>query len=100
MLSSPNPADSALVRRTLIVLHLAGIILWWPDKPFRVNTTASWKRISLDLHHALGIVALIVLLVITSSATLIHFEGLAAAVKSPDAEPGPPRRRSRPAHRT
>lgn len=80
----------AIITAIALFLVLTGIILWWPDKLIRVSTTASWKRINFDLHHALGIFAALVLVVITSSAMLIHFDGLASAVKSLDAIPAPP----------
>jgi uncharacterized iron-regulated membrane protein len=74
-------------------LVVTGIILWWPDKLIRVRTGASWKRINFDLHHALGIIAAVVLIVITSSGLVIHYEALTRAVKALDSapSPGPPK---------
>jgi uncharacterized iron-regulated membrane protein len=78
-----------------LFLVLTGIILWWPDKIFRIHTTASWKRINFDLHHALGIVAAIVLVVITSSALVIHYDALATSIRSLDGT-APPRAPAQP----
>ena len=77
---------------TIIALFLVitGVVLWWPDKLIRVSTTASWKRINFDLHHALGIVAALVLIVITVSGLVIHYDALTGLVKSLDATPAPP----------
>ena len=71
-------------------LVITGIILWWPDKLIAIHTSASWKRINFDLHHALGIFASIVLLVITASGLVIHYDALTRAVKSLDATPPSP----------
>jgi uncharacterized iron-regulated membrane protein len=73
-----------------LFLVLTGIILWWPDKLIRVNTGASWKRINFDLHHALGIVAALILIVITASGLVIHYDVLTNAVRSLDATPAAP----------
>jgi uncharacterized iron-regulated membrane protein len=72
------------------LLVLTGIVLWWPDKLIRISTTASWKRINFDLHHALGIIAALILIVITASGLVIHFDALTSAVRSLDSAPPPP----------
>lgn len=79
-----------------LFLVVTGMILWWPDKLFRVHTGASWKRINFDLHHALGIVASLVLIVICTSGLLVHYDGLANAIKSLDTVPpsAPPKQPS------
>lgn len=71
-------------------LAITGIILWWPDKIFRIKTSASWKRINFDLHHALGIAAAAILIVITASGLLIHYDALARTMKSLDSAPTAP----------
>ena len=71
-------------------LVITGIILWWPDKLIRVRSAASWKRINFDLHHALGVLASSILLVITASGLVIHYEVLTRAIKSLDATPAAP----------
>ena len=73
-----------------LFLVLTGIILWWPDKLMQIHTSASWKRINFDLHHAFGIVAALVLIVITASGLVIHFDVLTTAVRSLDAMPAAP----------
>jgi uncharacterized iron-regulated membrane protein len=73
-----------------LFLVLTGIILWWPDKLIRVHTGASWKRVNFDLHHALGIVAALILIVITASGLVIHYDVLTNAVRSLDATPQQP----------
>ena len=82
---------SVVAIATVVALFLVttGIILWWPDKLIRIRPGASWKRINFDLHHVLGIVASLILIVITSSALLIHYDALANLVKSIDAAPAP-----------
>ncbi|MEP6779264.1 MAG: PepSY-associated TM helix domain-containing protein [Gemmatimonadaceae bacterium] len=70
-----------------LFLVITGMILWWPDKLIRVNRSASWKRINFDLHHVLGISASLILVVITASGLVVHFDGLANAIKSLDSKP-------------
>jgi uncharacterized iron-regulated membrane protein len=59
-----------------LLLVFTGVIIWWRDKLWRIQWSASWKRIAFDLHHSLGIVAALVLLVITASGLFIHYESL------------------------
>jgi uncharacterized iron-regulated membrane protein len=59
-----------------LLLVLSGIYLWWRDKIWRVRWSASWKRVVFDLHHQLGVVAAIVLVLITTSGLVIHYETL------------------------
>jgi uncharacterized iron-regulated membrane protein len=73
-----------------LFLVLTGVILWWPDKLIRISTTASWKRVNFDLHHALGIVAALVIVIITASGLVIHYDALTNAVRSLDATPPAP----------
>ncbi len=73
-----------------LLLVLSGTILWWRDKFWRVNTGASWKRINFDVHHAAGIFASLVLIVITTSGLVVHYDGLAKAIQSLDTTPPPP----------
>jgi uncharacterized iron-regulated membrane protein len=83
-----------------LFLVLTGIILWWPDKLVRITTTASWKRINFDLHHAFGSVAALILIVITASGLVIHYGPLTQAVRSLDTTPpaAPPRQPAAPAN--
>jgi uncharacterized iron-regulated membrane protein len=43
-----------IVTFTLLLQSLSGLYLWWPLKRTKVKVNASWRRISLDLHHAVG----------------------------------------------
>lgn len=73
-----------------LFLMLTGIILWWPDKLVAIHTGASWKRVNFDLHHALGIFAALILIVITASGLVIHYDALTNAVRSLDTTPAAP----------
>ena len=66
----------AVVTFVALFLVLSGIVVWWREKLWRVNTSASWKRINFDLHHSLGIFSAVVLLVITSTGLWVHFAGV------------------------
>ena len=80
----------AIATAVALFLVITGVSLWWPDKLVRINTNASWKRITFDLHHALGVVAAIVLLVITTSGLVIHYDALGAMVRSLNSAPATP----------
>ena len=56
-----------------LFLVLSGIVIWWREKLWRVNTSASWKRVNFDLHHSLGIFSAIVLLLITSTGLWVRY---------------------------
>jgi uncharacterized iron-regulated membrane protein len=56
-----------------LFLVLSGVVVWWRDKLWRVNTSGSWKRINFDLHHSLGIWAALVLLIITSTGLWVRY---------------------------
>jgi uncharacterized iron-regulated membrane protein len=70
-----------------LFLVITGMILWWPDKLLRIHAGASWKRINFDLHHVFGIVTSLVLIVICASGVVVHYDGLAKAIRSLDAQP-------------
>lgn len=72
-----------------LVLVLTGVILWWPDKIWRVRWSASWKRVVFDLHHALGIFAAAVIVVITASGLVMHYETLSTWMYDLDRTPAP-----------
>lgn len=73
-----------------LVLVLAGIIIWWRDKLWRVRGSASWKRILFDLHHTLGVFAAVILVVIATSGLFIHYRGLNSLMYKLDRTPPPP----------
>jgi len=56
-----------------IFLVLSGVVIWWREKLWRVNTHGSWKRTNFDLHHSLGIWAAVVLLIITSTGLWVRY---------------------------
>jgi uncharacterized iron-regulated membrane protein len=56
-----------------LFLVLSGVVIWWRDKLWRVNTSGSWKRTNFDLHHSLGIWSAVVLLIITSTGLWVHY---------------------------
>lgn len=62
-----------VVTALALLLVVSGVIVWWRDKLWTVNGSASWKRINFDLHHALGIFSSIVLLLIASTGLWVHF---------------------------
>ena len=70
-----------------LVLVLSGVYLWWRDKSWRVRWSASWKRVVFDLHHQLGIVAALVLVLITTSALVMHYQTLNDLVYRLDRSP-------------
>ena len=63
----------AAVTFVALFLVVSGIIIWWREKLWRINTSASWKRINFDLHHSLGVFSAIVLLFITSTGLWVHY---------------------------
>lgn len=67
-----------------LLLVISGIYLWWADKQWRINWSASWKRIVFDLHHTLGIAASLVLLAITGSGVVMHYRTLDDAIAKLD----------------
>ena len=56
-----------------LFLVLSGLVVWWRDKLWRVNTRGSWKRANFDLHHSLGIFSAIILLIITSTGLWVRY---------------------------
>ena len=56
-----------------LVLVATGLLLWWRDRLWRVRWSASWKRVMFDLHHALGMLAAVVLLVICGTAVTMRY---------------------------
>lgn len=71
------------------LLVLTGIVIWWRDKAWRIRWSASWKRVLFDLHHALGIGAAAIILVITLSGMAIHYQTLNRWMYSLDRTPPP-----------
>lgn len=57
-----------------LLLTLSGVVLWWPRKIVAVRRTASSKRITFDLHNAVGVYGWVVFLAIAAAGVLIGFE--------------------------
>lgn len=55
-------------------LTLSGIYLWWPLKRIGVKFNASLRRISFDLHHAVGAYSFLFLLVLTATGIFVGFD--------------------------
>lgn len=69
----PGQVIVSLVTLGSLLLVLSGLVLWWRERAWRVRWSASWKRIVYDLHHALGIVSAVFLIVIMSTGVWIGF---------------------------
>ena len=84
--------NAIVVSVTLVALFLvlSGIIIWWRDKHWRINTSASWKRINFDLHHSLGVFSAILLLFITSTGLWVHYEAVDDWMRKLNHSPTPP----------
>jgi len=84
--------NAIVVAVTFVALFLviSGIVVWWRDKLWRVNTSASWKRINFDLHHSLGIWAAVVLLIITSTGLWVRYATVDEWMRKLNSSPTPP----------
>ena len=69
------------------LLVITGSIIWWRDALWRVRWRASWKRVVYDLHHSLGIIASLVLFVITASGVVMHYGTIGKLIARIDATP-------------
>ena len=63
----------SLVTLGSLLLVLSGLVLWWRERAWRVRWSASWKRVVYDLHHALGVLSALFLLVIMATGVWIGF---------------------------
>ena len=64
-----------------LVLQLGGVFLWWKRKTLRVRTGAGWRAAVNDLHHAVGLLGLLLMLLIAATGVGMRMVG-----------PGPMRR--------
>jgi uncharacterized iron-regulated membrane protein len=76
-----------IVTIAALVLVITGMIIWWREKLWRIRWSASWKRVVFDLHHSLGIIASLVLFVITASGMVIHYNAIGDAILKLDKIP-------------
>ena len=51
------------------ILVIGGVILWWRRKAVRIDRSKGWWRFLFDLHHTLGIIGGLFMLVIALSGT-------------------------------
>jgi uncharacterized iron-regulated membrane protein len=73
-----------------LVVVLTGLVVWWRDRLWRIQWSASWKRVTFDLHHALGVFAWVVLIVITASGVVIHYDTFGKLIGRLDRLPASP----------
>ena len=57
-----------------VFLLISGIYLWWPLKRVAINTSASWRRITFDLHNAVGIFSVVFLLLLSVTGVIIAYD--------------------------
>ncbi|HEU5359356.1 MAG TPA: PepSY-associated TM helix domain-containing protein [Gemmatimonadales bacterium] len=62
----------------LVFLSLSGLVLWWPGKIFTVRWSGTAKRVTFDLHNALGAYAWVFLFLLAMTGLVIHWNELAA----------------------
>jgi uncharacterized iron-regulated membrane protein len=74
-----------IVTIAALLLVITGGIIWWRDKLWRIRWHASWKRVAFDVHHSLGIIASLVLFVITASGMVLHYDALGNVILKLDA---------------
>ena len=58
----------------LLLLAITGLILWWPRKIFKISLSANRKRITFDLHNALGIYSSVFLMIFAITGIIIHWD--------------------------
>jgi uncharacterized iron-regulated membrane protein len=73
-----------------LFLVLSGVVVWWRDKLWRVNTSGSWKRTNFDLHHSLGIWAAVIVLIITSTGLWVRYATVDEWIRKLNRSPTPP----------
>ena len=59
---------NGVVGGVLVLMSLTGLIAWWPTpgrwrRSIRINTAASWKRVTWDVHSVTGFFSSLVLMV-------------------------------------
>jgi uncharacterized iron-regulated membrane protein len=50
-----------------VVLQFGGVVLWWRRKTVSVRTRAGWRSAVIDLHHAVGALGLLLMLLIAAT---------------------------------
>ena len=84
--------NAVVVAVTFVALFLvvSGVVIWWREKLWRVNTSGSWKRTNFDLHHSLGIFSAVVLLIITSTGLWVRYATVDEWMRKLNSSPTPP----------
>lgn len=73
------------------LMALSGVYLCWPRKLLALESSGSWRRTNLDLHHVLGFYSSLVMVVMTLSGVIIAFEPYTdPLLKKLDSRPDPP----------
>jgi uncharacterized iron-regulated membrane protein len=73
LLGRPGNVIVGLTTIVSLVLLLSGAVLWWRDKIWRVRLSASWKLAVFDLHHLLGVAAVVVLVAQTGTGVAMGY---------------------------
>ena len=76
----------------LLLMVLSGLYLWWPLKRLRISWRGAASRASwFDIHNITGVLALVVLLALTTTGLVIGFEGMTTRLfyKMTDSQPTP-----------
>ena len=56
-----------------IVIELTGLVIWWKRRIVRVRMTRGWKPFFSDLHHAVGIVTLPMMMLLAVTGVGMSF---------------------------
>ena len=59
----------------MLFVAVSGICLWWPSQRLKVGWSGSWRRFWFDLHHAVGALSSIFLVILAFTGVMIGFEG-------------------------
>ena len=79
-----------LATAALLLLVPTGVYLWWNKKRVTIKWTASWRRITWDLHNVSGIYGFVLVFLLAATGLLLAFETpLYWMVHSKPWNPGP-----------
>jgi uncharacterized iron-regulated membrane protein len=56
-----------------VVLELGGTVLWWRRRVWTIRRHLGWRPALIDLHHAAGIVGLVLMLTIAATGVMMPF---------------------------
>src|SRR5258708_11782916 len=63
-----------LTATLLILLSLGGIIVWWPRKILAINWGTSGRRITFDIHNAVGFYSFIFMFLFGLTGVIVHWQ--------------------------